>query len=185
MFYILQSPWQALRRDEEIRAEIYQDVERCLQENYFFREPNTKSMMLDILFIYSKLNPDLGYRQGMHELLAPVLWVVERDAIDPKHLNTNNTGESDSLLQMLDSKYVEHDSFSLLCSIMQIARPFYEHADEKTVNGHAEIAPIVRLCQHIHDELLMNADYELASYLNSIEILPQIFLTCVLMSTLQ
>ena len=36
----------------------------------------------DILFIFCKLNPDVSYRQGMHELLAPVLWVIERDAID-------------------------------------------------------------------------------------------------------
>ena len=39
-------------------------------------------MLLDILFVFCKLNPDISYRQGMHELLAPVLWVVERDAID-------------------------------------------------------------------------------------------------------
>ncbi|KAH8692892.1 putative TBC domain protein [Talaromyces proteolyticus] len=173
-----ESPWQALRRDEGIRAEIYQDIERCLQENYFFREPSTKSIMLDILFIYSKLNPDLGYRQGMHELLAPVLWVVERDAVKLElPVTTHIDGDDDSMLHMLDAKYIEHDSFSIFCSIMQTARSFYEHTEEKMVNGHAEITPIVRLCEHIHNELLMIADNELGSHLNSIEILPQIFLT--------
>lgn len=36
----------------------------------------------DVLFVFCKLNPDVGYRQGMHEILAPVLWVVETEAID-------------------------------------------------------------------------------------------------------
>jgi len=79
----------------------------------------------------------------------------------------------------LSKTRVRNYSFTLFCSIMQVARPFYEHADEKTATSHAEVAPIVRLCQRIHDELLMNADYELATHLNSIEILPQIFLTYV------
>lgn len=53
-----------------------------MPENLYFREPKTQAMLLDILFIFCKLNRDVGYRQGMHELLAPVLWVVERDAIN-------------------------------------------------------------------------------------------------------
>ena len=53
-----------------------------MQDNYFFREPSTQKRLLDILFIYAKLNPDIGYRQGMHELLAPILWAIHQDAVD-------------------------------------------------------------------------------------------------------
>ncbi|KAF5865058.1 hypothetical protein ETB97_005623 [Aspergillus alliaceus] len=60
-----ESPWQTLRQDEQMRADISQDVDRCLQENFFFREPATKAKMTDVLFIYAKLNPDLGYRQDL------------------------------------------------------------------------------------------------------------------------
>uniref|UniRef100_A0A093UT98 TBC1 domain family member 5 n=1 Tax=Talaromyces marneffei PM1 TaxID=1077442 RepID=A0A093UT98_TALMA len=175
----LQSPWQALRHDEATRAEIFQDVERCLQDNCFFREPSTKSMMLDILFVYSKLNPDLGYRQGMHELLAPILWVVERDAVtqSSKHIPVDTTDDESVMLQLLDANYIESDSFNLFCSVMQVARSFYEHTDNRPVNGEAEMAPIVARSEFIHNELLMVADHELAIHLNTIEILPQIFLT--------
>lgn len=178
----MQSPWQALRHDEATRAEIYQDVERCLQDNFFFREPSTKSMMLDILFVYSKLNPDLGYRQGMHELLAPILWVVERDAVaqSTKTIPVNATDDESVMLHLLDANYIESDSFNLFCSVMQVARSFYEHTDDKPVNGQAEMAPIVARSQFIHNELLVAADHELATHLNAIEILPQIFLTYVL-----
>lgn len=37
--------------------------------------------MVDILSTYAKLHPELGYRQGMHEILAVVLTVVRRDAV--------------------------------------------------------------------------------------------------------
>ena len=35
--------------------------------------------MLDILFFYAKEHPDLTYRQGMHELLAPILFVLHAE----------------------------------------------------------------------------------------------------------
>ena len=155
-----------------------------MQDNFFFREPSTKSMMLDILFVYSKLNPDLGYRQGMHELLAPLLWVVERDAVasqPSKDDPVDATDDESVMLQLLDANYVENDSFNLFCSVMQVARSFYEHTDGKPVNGQAELAPIVARSQFIHNELLVAADHELAAHLNAIEILPQIFLTYVLL----
>ncbi|KAL4991068.1 rab-GTPase-TBC domain-containing protein [Aspergillus falconensis] len=173
------SPWQTLRQDEQLRAEISQDVDRCLQENHFFHDPATKAKMIDILFIYSKLNPDLGYRQGMHELLAPILWVVDRDSIDPKSReHFNPTGQDDiSMLQLLDSEFIEHDAFSLFCSVMQSTRVYYEHNIHPSMNGQADAIPIVLQCEHIQNDLLVATDLELADHLQALEILPQIFLT--------
>ncbi|KAL4775633.1 rab-GTPase-TBC domain-containing protein [Aspergillus nidulans var. acristatus] len=174
-----QSPWQTLRQDEQLRAEISQDVDRCLQENHFFHDPATKAKMIDILFIYSKLNPDLGYRQGMHELLAPILWVVHRDAIDPKSREQFiPTGQlENTMLQLLDSEFIEHDAFSLFCSVMQSTRIYYEHNTHRSMNGQADALPIVLRCEHIHNNLLVATDLELADHLQALEILPQIFLT--------
>ncbi|GLA38724.1 hypothetical protein AnigIFM63309_006032 [Aspergillus niger] len=173
------SPWQTLRDDEQSRADIAQDVDRCLQENFFFREPSTKSKMIDILFIYSKLNPDLGYRQGMHEILAPLLWVIDRDAIEPKSLRESSAKEADDDLMhtLLDADYVEHDSFTLFCSVMQNVRVYYEHNRHRSENGQADVIPIVHQCHRIHNDLLVTADLELADHLQALEILPQIFLT--------
>lgn len=39
-------------------------------------------MMEDILFCYVRQNPRLGYRQGMHELLAPLLFVMYAEQRD-------------------------------------------------------------------------------------------------------
>ncbi|KAL1961365.1 hypothetical protein VTO42DRAFT_93 [Malbranchea cinnamomea] len=173
-----ESPWQILRQDESIRNEISQDVERCLQENDFFRKPCTKTRMLDILFIYAKLNPDLGYRQGMHELLAPVLWVVTQDAIDKTSLDSTEQSQKEEVLfQILDSDYIEHDAFTIFCAIMHTAKQFYEHDDVTNSGVRQYPSPIIVRSQHIHQVVLRSVDGDLADHLQEIEILPQIFLT--------
>lgn len=174
----IKSPWQDLRRDETLRAEIYQDVERCLQENPFFQESSTKTKLLDILFIFTKLNPDLGYRQGMHELLAPILWVVDNDAIGATSHEPDLLESEDTLmLQALDRNFVEHDSFSIFCAVMQTAKSFYEHGDMNPPSNNHDVPPIVVRSNHIHQDVLRAVDLELAEHLQTAEVLPQIFLT--------
>ena len=149
-----------------------------MPENLYFREPSTQNMLLVILFIYCKLNRDVGYRQGMHEVLAPVLWVVSRDAIDPESFSTNSTDQDDLMLEVLDHNYVEHDTFTLFGIIMQTVKSFYEMGskNEPTTSGLLNNSPIVKRSKRIHENYLHHADPELAEHLTAIEILPQIFL---------
>ncbi|EKD19140.1 WD repeat domain-containing protein [Drepanopeziza brunnea f. sp. 'multigermtubi' MB_m1] len=122
------SPWNSLRQDEEVRAEIFQDVERCMPDEPYFRRPKTQTILLDILFIFCKINQDVGYRQGMHELLAPILWVLEQDAIDYGRDGDQGQSPGEDLLlkQILDPAYIEHDAFTLLSLVMRSAKSFYE-----------------------------------------------------------
>lgn len=48
----------------------------------FFRDPAVQNQMTDVLFIYCKLNNDVSYRQGMHELLAPIFLVLNNESLD-------------------------------------------------------------------------------------------------------
>lgn len=138
-----------------------------MQENSFFQEPSTQTILLDVLFIYSKLNPDVGYRQGMHEILAPILWVIHCDAIEVNPLS-DSEAEDTFMLNVLDRQFVEHDAFTLFCAVMQTAKSFYEIGDSTP--------PIVDRSRRIHEEYLAEVDPELANHLQVIEILPQIFL---------
>ena len=144
-----------------------------MQDNFFFREPSTKKKMLDILFIYSKLNPDTGYRQGMHEILAPIIWVVECDAWDSASLPKDDEPQNEGIELMrmaLNSDYIEHDSFNLFCAVMQTTKSFYEMGQTK------DSSPIVARCHRIHEEILATIDPELANHLQVIGILPQVYL---------
>ena len=165
------SPWSTLRNDELNREEIFQDVTRCMQDNFFFREPESQKKLLDILFIYSKLNPDTGYRQGMHELLAPLLWVVNQDSLDQATIAAIDKKQEggEFMGDVLDRRFVEHDSFNLFCAVMQTAKSFYEVGDNK------DSSPIVKMSKHIHDDLLATFDPELALHLQVVGVLPQIY----------
>ncbi|KAK2630218.1 hypothetical protein QTJ16_001038 [Diplocarpon rosae] len=114
--------------------------------------------MLDVLFIFCKINQDVGYRQGMHELLAPILWVVKEDAIEYGRDGVQGPiSVSDSLIkQALDPAYIEHDAFTLLSLVMRSAKSFYELGEP--------------------DRRSTRLDPELAKHLTDVEILPQIFL---------
>ena len=142
-----------------------------MQDNYFFRGPETQKRLLDILFIYAKLNPDIGYRQGMHELLAPILWVIHQDAIDLAGVPAfdKKTEGTDLMIEVLDGKFVEHDAFTLFCAVMQTAKGFYE------VGENRDSSPIIARSMRIHDEILNAIDPELALHLHVVGILPQIY----------
>lgn len=149
-----------------------------MPENLYFREPTTQNMLLDILFVYCKLNRDIGYRQGMHEVLAPILWVVSRDTIDPESLEAEATSLDHGMVANLDQKYVEHDAFTLFGAIMKTVKTFYETGsnNQPTTSGLLNNSPIVERSKRIHENYLHHADPELAEHLTAIEILPQIFL---------
>ena len=174
------SPWDAVRQDELIRAEILQDVQR-LPDLPFYHQESIQMMILDILFIYCKLDPSAGgYRQGMHELLAPLIFTVAQDAVERSSALSASDSETldPTALDGLDSDFIEHDSFALFFKIMDSAKTFYDL-------GHPSAAPgsdqnrIVTKSQHIHEVLLMKVDPELANHLRNIEVLPQIFLMWV------
>ncbi|KAH0534166.1 hypothetical protein FGG08_007235 [Glutinoglossum americanum] len=185
------SPWNTLRQDEALRAEIFQDVERCMPENLYFRQPSTQKMLLDVLFVFCKLNVDVSYRQGMHELLAPILWVVERDAIAPESVgDSQHAAETEELLkETLDARFIEHDSFTLFSLVMQTAKSFYELDNQSqpqpvassasSVTGTSspkKSSPIVERSKHIHENCLAKVDPGLANRLRELDVLPQVFL---------
>jgi TBC1 domain family protein 5 len=141
-----------------------------MPENVYFRQPATQDMMLDILFVWCKMHPGIGYRQGMHEVLAPLLWVVERDAVEA----TADNGASDQLLTvMLDSSYIEHDTHTLFSLIMQTAKSFYTPAEPGSTSNET---PMLARSSRIFDTYLPKADPELSAHLVQLEIVPQIFL---------
>lgn len=127
-------------------------------------------MLLDILFVFCKLNPDVGYRQGMHELLAPILWVVERDAIDLGP-TSRALGEEAVVRAVYDAEHIEHDSFALFSQVMHNAKNFYE---QTTHSGQEN--PMVIRSKRIFGDMLPLVDPELAQHLEHIDVVPQTFL---------
>ncbi|KAJ2720286.1 hypothetical protein GGI07_004693 [Coemansia sp. Benny D115] len=154
------SPWAQYHADQELRATIMLDVARTFPETAFFRQPRVQRMLGDILFVYARMHPGLRYRQGMHELLAPLLLAVDSDAVDD---------EAFFLARVLDRRFVEHDAFALFDRLMRICAPWYQQ------NGvGAEPSALVLRCRRMVQRLAA-VDGELAARLNALEIEPQLY----------
>jgi TBC1 domain family protein 5 len=163
-----------------------------MPEEPYFRSPETQRILLNILFIFCKINQDVGYRQGMHELLAPILWAVEKDAINYENGDQISNSEADPLMkQILDPIFIEHDAFTLLSLVMRSAKSFYELGEpdrrfETPFIGSGSpqngASPIVERSKRIHEVYLARFDPDLAKHLTDIEVLPQIFLMWDLLS---
>jgi len=170
-----ESPWRQYFENNELQKTIKQDVERTFPDIEFFRSDNIQNILCNILFIYCKLNQDISYRQGMHEILAPILLVVDNDKIDSSSTVIND----DLIKNILDSRYVEHDSFFLFCQVMKGAKLWYEYNESisAAVDSTKEkfIVPIVAKCQRIQNEMLKTIDNDLYTALKRNEIEPQLY----------
>ncbi|XP_050688883.1 TBC1 domain family member 15-like isoform X2 [Eriocheir sinensis] len=89
-YYIMKQQWKTISEDQESRFNgfkerrslIEKDVNRTDRNHPFFEgEHNTNVTLLhDVLMTYVMYNFDLGYVQGMSDLLAPILYVTQDEA---------------------------------------------------------------------------------------------------------
>ncbi|KAL2970770.1 hypothetical protein AAZX31_15G157700 [Glycine max] len=78
------STWGRFFRNAELERMVDQDLSRLYPEHgSYFQTPGCQSMLRRILLLWCLRHPECGYRQGMHELLAPLLYVLQ---VDLEHL---------------------------------------------------------------------------------------------------
>ncbi|GAU25340.1 hypothetical protein TSUD_376040, partial [Trifolium subterraneum] len=74
------STWSRFFRNAELERLVDQDLSRLYPEHgSYFQTPGCQGMLRRILLLWCLKNPECGYRQGMHELLAPLLYVLQVD----------------------------------------------------------------------------------------------------------
>jgi TBC1 domain family protein 5 len=74
----------------------------------YFREQRVQSLLTTILYLHASRNPLVGYRQGMHELLAPLLYAVDFDSLDPTPSSLFNFS-SDQVAELCDREWIAAD----------------------------------------------------------------------------
>ena len=133
-----------------MQNEIRQDVIRTYPEKDFFRDEKVQGMMLHILFIVAKRNPNTGYRQGMHELLAPLLYLLHKESVPTDlvyarrpslmrscgidtHRGVMNR-QDHVAYQASDAAYIEHDAFTLFDRLMKTMDQFFTRNSDVTVS---------------------------------------------------
>eukprot|EP00026_Physarum_polycephalum_P005748 Phypoly_transcript_05786.p1 GENE.Phypoly_transcript_05786~~Phypoly_transcript_05786.p1 ORF type:complete len:554 (+),score=80.11 Phypoly_transcript_05786:209-1870(+) len=188
------SPWAKFFQNAELEKTIHQDIERCYPDKEFFQEPFVRDIMSRILFIYAKMNPSLSYRQGMHELLAPIVYLLHNERskkeneLDPEDAQTKLDESAEKVLaSLLDITALEADVFFIFRHLMCITGDWFspvppsnqpKKVNSGTTGAEDEQAatPVVNKCRRIQHLLLKNKDPELHDHLLALKIEPQFYL---------
>ncbi|KAI6036086.1 rab-GTPase-TBC domain-containing protein [Pisolithus microcarpus] len=166
----------------DLRKIIQQDVERThpvFQTWATFAVTKCRHQLTNVLFLYSVMHPDIGYRQGMHELLAPLFYAIDFDSVPEAH----EVFETDSLFAEFCSRsWVAADSWALFSAIMQKVSQWYEWrepalpppAARGPINLKPYVPPIVEACNRIQGNLLKSVDPTLYEAMQGAGVEPQI-----------
>ncbi|KAI3754723.1 hypothetical protein L1987_54512 [Smallanthus sonchifolius] len=74
------SMWGRFFQKAELEKMVDQDLSRLYPEHgSYFQTPGCQGMLRRIVLLWCISHPSYGYRQGMHELLAPLLYVLQAD----------------------------------------------------------------------------------------------------------
>ncbi|XP_058068147.1 uncharacterized protein LOC131217273 isoform X2 [Magnolia sinica] len=81
------SMWGRFFRNAELEKMVDQDLSRLYPEHgSYFQTPACQAMLRRILLLWCLRHPEYGYGQGMHELLAPLLYVLHVDVCCLSHV---------------------------------------------------------------------------------------------------
>lgn len=183
------SLWNKFFQDKELRGMIKQDVLRTFPEMLYFQEEDVRTKLTDILFCYARENEQLLYKQGMHELLAPIVFVLHCDHQAFQHAS-ETANPSEEMRVLLDPNFHEHDAYAMFSQLMETAEPWFSSFEREVRKGKEEIltsipfarpqdtgpsVAIVTKVNRIQDQLVKKHDIELYMHLNRLEIAPQIY----------
>ncbi|XP_059674264.1 TBC1 domain family member 5 [Gavia stellata] len=183
------SLWNKFFQDKELRAMIEQDVTRTFPEMQYFQQENVRKILTDVLFCYARENEQLLYKQGMHELLAPIVFMLHCDHQAFSHAS-EAAQPSEEMKVLLNPEYLEHDAYAMFTRLMKTAEHWFstfEHDSQKEKDVMITPMPfarpqdlgpsiaIVAKVNQIQDHLLKKHDIELYMHLNRLEIAPQIY----------
>ncbi|EDW14561.2 TBC1 domain family member 5 [Drosophila mojavensis] len=184
------SVWNQYFSDQELFAVIRQDVVRTFPGVDFFRKSLIQNAMTNILFYYAREHPYMCYRQGMHEILAPIIFVVYSDHQSLLHYKEiAKTDINEALLNVLDAVYLEADTYSIFSRLMSSVESYYRvtsiasspvdlQATSETPGADAEPQSEVEVISQlnlIRDKILAKQDQHLHHYLLKMEIPLHIF----------
>nr|XP_046217503.1 TBC1 domain family member 5-like [Oncorhynchus gorbuscha]XP_046217504.1 TBC1 domain family member 5-like [Oncorhynchus gorbuscha] len=183
------SLWNKFFQDNELRGMIKQDVMRTFPEMRYFQEEDVRTKLTDILFCYARENEQLLYKQGMHELLAPIVFVLHCDHQAFQHAS-ETAHPSEEMMSLLNPMFQEHDAYAMFSQLMETAEPWFSSFQREVRRGKEEMltsmpfarpqdlgpsVAIVTKVNRIQDQLVKKHDVELHMHVNRLEIAPQIY----------
>jgi hypothetical protein len=166
----------------EVVKFIQGDLERLYMagiEGEYFQEAGRARVLLNVLFVWAEEHPHTsGYRQGMHEIAAPVLLALEAEAslwsgaLLDRSSQDSSAGGPDSALEPYcsDEKYLESSLYCLFERIMQDLDYLYMPPAQG-----GELPGVVVFCTQVQEEMLRALDPALCLHLEDNYVQAQLY----------
>ncbi|CAN1355350.1 TBC1 domain family member 5 homolog A [Linum perenne] len=121
------STWGRFFRNAELEKTVDQDLSRLYPEHgSYFQTPGCQGMLRRILLLWCLRHPEYGYRQGMHELLAPLLYVLH---VDVKRLSEVRTEYEDYFTDKFDGISFDGNNLSYNFDFKKLMDSMEEESD--------------------------------------------------------
>jgi TBC1 domain family protein 5 len=186
------NPWNSFFEDNELRNTIKQDVDRTYQDRDFFLSKKIKDLLSNVLFVWSKLNPTVSYRQGMNEIAGLLTFVC---FMENTTNITNKTEFTEGYLELNDEKHSEADIFTMFNKIMDLGQKdmfnpnpinpstvknLYKRMDRIFGSSMGEAtrpkSALIARSGNIQENLLETIDEQLYTHMKKIGVEPQVYL---------
>lgn len=194
-----ESTWSKYFNEQVLRQEILQDVIRTFPSISLFREEYVQEPMVTILTVWSKMYPLISYRQGMHDILAPVYKVFLESAIADNNGITKLSEDTLSTVEKtvavvflnimnsakylfvnnLEDKLINNSDLFLFDGIPEKDATLLASKNTFHTIGSSSLKdklPMLRICNRIQNVYLRTVDPELQTQLAHSKIEPQFYM---------
>jgi hypothetical protein len=178
----LSSNWQGYFKDKELTDLIDNDLRRTHPLNDFFLDRANQLVMRNVLFVWARLHPTLSYKQGMNELISPLMLTVAEDA---RRARKGCSAEDKQLSELLSAEHVEGDVYCMFARVMEMQHWLFLHKDPdykppvatpdnplmqanaSAVARDPPESPLLEKCKFVFHSLFKQVDLPLYEYLTT------------------
>lgn len=126
-------PYEITEDDVELLQSIVLDIHRLFPGEKLFHDESEgalaiKKQLITVLYIWSKCNPQVGYKQGIHEILGLIYLNLVGESVEIPNTNTFSSDDM-KILSLYDIHYLQHDLFTILTRFLitsGVISHFYE-----------------------------------------------------------
>ena len=161
--------WTAYEKTQELKQFIEGDLDRLYLsgiDDEHFQDTERKHKISEVLLLWSTKNKNVSYRQGMHEIVAPILYALELEVatVTPEHLLYK---------QITAEGMVEAHSYYMFDILMEQLVAFYDPTPKK--RGGEQQPEIVHYVTGLQERHLLKHDQALATHLLEENVYAQIY----------
>lgn len=174
------STWETYHHDNDLKKIISLDINRTYQDYKLFNDDKVKENLVNLLYIWSKENQTLSYKQGMNEILAVIylsfypFYFPHNNNVDKESINKimsskqDDLKKADSNIDDLLNNYINQysineeivqDIYSYFHNESNIYADIYYIYDNIMNRGIKELYDTTKLSNSLSSDLSVNRDF--------------------------